>query len=171
MAQQDLRRPATTSGDGPATWEGSYGAQAEELSLGELLKRLSNDAGELISQEISLAKAELKESATNIGKGATKFGVALAFGFVGLIAITAFMVIGLGNATGGYEWWALGVGAAEMIIAGIAAKSAMSSIKPAAIKPADSIDSLREDKSWAKREARDLKHDLATNPTTKQSVR
>jgi uncharacterized membrane protein YqjE len=172
MAEQGLHAPYTTSGDGPAAWQGSYGAHQEEPSLGELLKRLSNDTGDLISQEIALAKAEIRESATNIGKGAGKFAVALAFGLVGLVALTAFLVIGLGSLTGGYyAAWSLGIGLVEVIIAAIAAKSAMSSMKPRSIKPTDTIETLREDKQWAKREMRDLKHDLTSNPETEQSRR
>lgn len=171
MPRRDLDSPYTTNGDGPATWGRSV-AQQEDLSLGELLKRLSNDMGRLMSQEIALAKAELKESATNIGKGATKLAVAVSFGLVGLIALTAFLVIGLGNVTGGhYAAWALGIGLVEVIIAAIAAKSAMSSMKPQALKPEETIETLREDKQWGQREARDLKRDLTSKPTTERSGR
>jgi uncharacterized membrane protein YqjE len=172
MAEQDFGRQFGRDGEGSAGWEGSYGDQPDGRSLGELLKRLSNDTGELVTQEISLARAELKESVTNVGKGAAKLGFAAAFGVAGMIALTAALVIGLGHLIGEhYGWSALIVGLAETIIAGVSAKSAMSSMKPASMKPKETIETLREDKSWAKQEARDLKREITSNPTTAQSGR
>jgi uncharacterized membrane protein YqjE len=166
MARQDSKSPFTASGDGPAAWKHDYPVQQEEPSLGELLKRLSNDTGHLVSQEISLVRAELTESATNIGKGATKLGVALVFGLVGLIALTAFLVMALGNAMGGhYAVVALGIGMLEVIVAAIAARSAIASMKPQPLERDSTIETLREGKQWGKREVRDLKRDLTSEPT------
>ncbi|PYI37282.1 hypothetical protein CVS30_16320 [Arthrobacter psychrolactophilus] len=54
---------------------GNQGRQAprerpEEASLGELLGEVSRDMSTLMRQELELAKAELRESATRAGKGA-----------------------------------------------------------------------------------------------------
>jgi uncharacterized membrane protein YqjE len=168
MARQDSKPAYVPDGDGPASWRGTYGVHQEEPSLGELLKRLSNDMGHLVSQEVALAKAEVRESATNAAKGATSFGVALAFGFVGLIALTAFLVIALGNITGGsYAGWALGIGVLEVVVAAIAARKAMSAMRPRTLRPDETIDTLREGKAWGRREIRDLKHDLTSSDNNK----
>ena len=169
---QDTRSRFATNGDGPAPWEADYRPEQEDPSLGELLKRLSNDTGDLVSQEVALAKAELRESAENIGKGAVKLGIALMFGLTGALALTAFLIIGLGGATGGhYATWALVVGGIELIIAAVAANGARKVMRPGEIKPAETIDSLREDKSWAKDEMRDLKHDLTSPPASSHQNR
>ncbi len=155
----------TTGDDGSAPWTADRPTQQEESSLGELLKRLSNDTGDLMSQEIALAKAELKESATQIAKGTSKLVVASMFGLTGLIALTAFAIVGLGNVTGGhYDVWALVVGATEMIIAAIAANGARKSMRASELMPAATMQTLREDKSWAQRAAKNLKHDITKSP-------
>lgn len=45
-------------------------AKAESQSLAELLSELTSDVSTLMRQEVELAKAELKETATKAGKGA-----------------------------------------------------------------------------------------------------
>ena len=70
--------------------------QAASTSLGDLLGEVTRDLSTLMRQEIALAKAELKESATRAGKGAGMLGGA---GYAGLMAIF-FLSIAL--------WWGLG---------------------------------------------------------------
>jgi uncharacterized membrane protein YqjE len=172
MDRQQTQSRHATNGDGLAPWETDYRAQQEDPSLGELLKRLSNDTGDLLSQEVALAKAELKESAANIGKGVTKLGVALVFGLTGAFALTAFLIIGLGGATGGrYATWALIVGVLEVIIAALAANGARKAMRPSEIEPDETIETLREDKDWAKEQVRDLKRDLTSTPASSQQNR
>jgi uncharacterized membrane protein YqjE len=170
MATQDTDARYATNGDGLSPWDENYRAQQEDPSLGELLKRLSNDTGELLNQEVALAKAELKESAANIGKGAVKLGIALVFGLTGALALTAFLIIALGGATDGrYGTWALVVGVVEMIIAFVALNGARKSMRPSEIKPTETMETLRQDKTWAANEMKDLKRDLTATPASSQS--
>lgn len=157
---QDEIRDIRGSGNGRGAWSDS-GYGDEGSSLGEILKRLSGDMGTLVSQEVSLAKAELRESASVATKGAAKLGVALTFATAGIIALTAFLVIAVGGAIDNYWLAALIIGAAELIIGGMLARSALGSMKGPALKPQETIESLREDKAWAGREARELKRDLS----------
>lgn len=160
----------STSGDGLAPWENEYGARNEDPSLGELLKRLSNDTGDLISQEIALAKAELKESAANVAKATTRFLMAWMFGMAGFLAITAFLIVAIGGATGHYGTTALVVGVVELVVAAIAANGARKSMRPEKITPSETISSLKDDKAWAQRELRDLKQDVTSStPETNHS--
>ena len=70
--------------------------QAAANSVGELLSEVSRDISTLMRQEVDLAKAELKESASRAGKGAGLFGGA---GVAGILALV-FVSVAL--------WWALG---------------------------------------------------------------
>lgn len=70
--------------------------QAAASSIGELLSEVSRDISTLMRQEVDLAKAELKESASRAGKGAGLFGGA---GVAGILALV-FVSVAL--------WWALG---------------------------------------------------------------
>ncbi|RLK52553.1 phage holin family protein [Microbacterium telephonicum] len=51
-------------------------AKAASTSLGDLLGEVSRDISTLMRQEVALAKAELKESATKSAKGAGLMGAA-----------------------------------------------------------------------------------------------
>ena len=156
---------ATARVDGRGIWNGDE-YRYEEPSLGELLKRLSADMGTLLSQEASLAKAELRESAATAAKGAARLGVALTFAIAGTIALTAFLVIAIGGAIDNYWLSALIVGTAELLVGVVLAKSAMSSMTGPSIKPRETIESLREDKQWVGQEARDLKRGMSGNANT-----
>ena len=85
--------------------------KAAETSLGDLLGEVTRDLSTLMRQELELAKAELRQSATRAGKGAGMLGGA---GYAALMAVL-FLSIAL--------WWGLGylVGNAwsGLIVAGL----------------------------------------------------
>jgi hypothetical protein len=70
--------------------------RASSESLGELLAEVSRDLSTLMRQEVELAKAELKQSASRAGKGAGMFSGA------GIAAIMALLFLSI------TVWWALG---------------------------------------------------------------
>jgi hypothetical protein len=70
--------------------------KAATTSLGDLLGEVTKDISTLMRQEVDLAKAELKQSASKAGKGAGMLGGA---GYAGVMAIL-FLSIAL--------WWGLG---------------------------------------------------------------
>jgi hypothetical protein len=70
--------------------------KAANTSLGDLLSEVTRDISTLMRQEVDLAKAELKQTASRAGKGAGLYGGA---GYAGMMAIL-FLSIAL--------WWALG---------------------------------------------------------------
>ena len=70
--------------------------KAASTLLGDLLGEVSRDISTLMRQEVTLAKAELKESATKSAKGAGLMGGA---GYGALMAVF-FLSVAL--------WWALG---------------------------------------------------------------
>ncbi len=78
--------------------------------LGELIGEIAQDLSTLVRQEIELAKAEAKESATRAGKGAGMFGGAGMAGYFVLLFLSIAVWWGLGNATG-RGWSALIVAA------------------------------------------------------------
>lgn len=89
-------------------------------SVGELLSDISADFSELVRQEVALAKAEVKQSASRAGKGA---GL-LAGAGVGAHFVLLFLSIALWWAIGdstGRGWSALIVAAIWAVIAAILA--------------------------------------------------
>lgn len=146
-------------------------AGPSDASLGELFKRLSSDTGDLIRQEAHLAKAEMREVGARLGKDAAKVGVAAGLALAGGLTLTAFLVLLLGNLLGGAFWLAaLIVGVVFVAIGAVLLKSATSDIKEHGVKPEQTLATLRNDKEWASREARELKRDLTTDPTTSSAT-
>lgn len=68
----------------------------EDRSLGEIMGDISQDLSTLMRQEVELAKAELSETASRVGKGAGMFAGAGVAGWFTLF----FLSVAL--------WWALG---------------------------------------------------------------
>lgn len=136
--------------------------QAEPASIGALINQLADDSRELVRQEINLAKLEMKESAGHIASNIARAAIWGGVAAVGGLALTAFLVIVIGNALGGAYWaGALIVGVVFLLVGGLLARSAMKKIARTGLKPDETIRSLKEDRRWLKHEARQFREDLA----------
>jgi gas vesicle protein len=79
--------------------------EVRNRSVGELIGEISKDLDQLVHQEIELAKAELKQEASKVGKGAGMLGGA---GFAGyMVALFASLTLAYGIGT----FWPTWVGA------------------------------------------------------------
>ena len=85
-------------------------------SVGELFSEVAEDLSTLIRQEVELAKAELRQSATRAGKGAGLLAGAGVSGHMVLLFASVAAWWGLGDATG-HGWSALIVAAIWLVIA------------------------------------------------------
>lgn len=125
----------------------------EEPSLGQLFQELAQDAKTLVSLELDLAKTEMGEKASHVGKDV---GTMAAGGFVlyaGFLAILAALIIGLASIIP--AWLAaLLVGA---LVAGIGyalVQKGMSDLKGRNLAPKQTIASLKGNTEWARDELR-----------------
>ena len=126
-------------------------------STGELLKRFSEDATTLIRKEVELAKAELTEKGRQAGKGARMFGGAGVFGLGAFGALTAFLILVLAEAM---DAWlaALIVAAVYGAIAAVLALQGKQKLEEAAPpQPEQTVETLKEDVEWAKRQPESVK--------------
>lgn len=125
---------------------------APDRSLGELVQIATKDLSLLVSQEIALAKAEIKRDVTAAGKGAGLFGGA---GFTGLFALL-FLSIALAFAIGKPTTLGVGfliVGLLYLVAAAVLAltgKKQLSHVGP----PEKTIETLKDDAEWAKHPTR-----------------
>ena len=125
---------------------------APERSLGELVQSATRDLSLLVSQEIALAKLELKKEATAAGKGAGLFGGA---GLTGLLALL-FLSIALAFAIGKPTTLGVGflvVGLLYLVLAavlGLVGKKQISQVGA----PEKTIATLKDDAAWAKHPTR-----------------
>jgi hypothetical protein len=92
--------------------------KAATTSLGELISELSKDFSTLMRQEMDLAKAELRQSATRAAKGAGLYGGAGVAGHFAVLFLSIALWWGLGYLVGN-AWSAVIVAAIWGIIAAI----------------------------------------------------
>ena len=97
-------------------------------SVGDLFADISRDLTTLVRQEVELAKAEIRESATKAGKGAGMYGGAGVAGHFVLMFLSIALWWGLGNGIG-RGWSALVVAAAWAVVAAVLAAMARREIK------------------------------------------
>ncbi len=136
-------------------------ARDEATTLKTLFRELGEDASTLVQEEIALAKLEMRRETRAIAADAAKVGIALGLAWLGALALTAFLILVLGQLLGELFWAsALIVGVAFLLIGGILARNAMSDLKSRSLKPEDTMETLREDKRWAKQEAQEFKRDI-----------
>ncbi len=165
MRPNEIEVRVEPHGEGVTTITPIRSDGAHEASFGDLIKSLGGDSRALLQKEVELAKAEVRETGTRLARDAAKVGIAAGLAFVGVLALTAFLVIGLGNVLGGSYWLS------SLLVGGVAAgvgysmlKSATNDIMQHGIAPRQTLESLREDKDWVAQQARELKHDLTTDP-------
>lgn len=68
----------------------------EERSIGELFAAFSRETSELVRQEVQLAKAELSQKASRVGKNVGFLLVGGVVAYTGLLALVAAGIIALG---------------------------------------------------------------------------
>lgn len=100
-------------------------------SVGEMLSDITADLSQLMRQEVELAKAELRQSATRAGKGAGMLAGAGVGALMALIFLSVMAWWGLGNSIG-RGWSALVVALVWIAIAAVLAvlgRSALQSVQ------------------------------------------
>jgi uncharacterized membrane protein YqjE len=118
-------------------------------SIGDLLKRLSQDTSTLVRQEMALARAELTEQGKRAGTGAGMLGGAGVAGLLTLGALTATLIGVLDTAM---AFWlaALIVTAVWAAVAGVLALQGRNKIKDATPPAPQTVETVKEDVRWAK---------------------
>jgi len=123
----------------------------DQRSLGDLFSELATETGTLIRQEVTLAQAEITHKATKAGKNIAFLAVGGAVSYVGVLAITAAiilllalvmpawlsaLIVGLVIAAGGY-----------FLIA-----SALNELRKTDPVPRETVQTIKEDARWLKKE-------------------
>jgi hypothetical protein len=147
--EQRLQRPLPDVVPAPAT-RLIMPTSTDDRSLGQMFADLSREMRTLIQQEAQLAKTELSEKASRLGRAAAFIvgGGLLAYG--GVLAIVAAVVLGL--IALGLPPWA-GALLAGVIIAGggyLVVRAGLAALRPQALKPRHTIETLKEDAQWLK---------------------
>jgi hypothetical protein len=97
-------------------------------SIGELFADVSKDLSLLLRQEVELAKAEAKQSATRAGKGAGMLGGAGYAGHLAVLFLSVAVWWALGDVTG-RGWSALIVAVFWLVVAAVLAAMGRANLK------------------------------------------
>lgn len=119
----------------------------DDRSVGDLLGELYRGASQIISLEIELAKTELGQKASRVGKNVGFLAAGGAIAYAGFLVIL-FGIVGLLALLIPTWLSALIVG---LIVAGIGGALVMSGIKTLqqeSVAPQRTLDTLKEDKEW-----------------------
>jgi len=126
---------------------------ASAESIPELLRDVANDFSTLFSKELALAKAELREAATEAKTGVIAMSGGAGLAFAGVLIVLLAAVYALGNVV---PMWAaaLIVGVVALAIGYGMIKAAQKKMEPSAFVPERTAESVRKDKETAKETAK-----------------
>ena len=124
--------------------KGMSNAQFADRSLSTIAKDLSADLGRLVQTEVALAKTELQQNITRIGKGAGLLGGA---GVAGLFAVEFLLLAAMFGIAVVLPFWAaaLIVAVALAIAAGVLAMTGKKDMAGASLVPKQTIESVKTD--------------------------
>jgi hypothetical protein len=125
----------------------------DDRSLGELFSKLAQDTSTLVRKEVQLAKTEMSQKASRVGKDVGFLAVGGAVAYAGLLAVLAGVIVLLGQ---GIPMWlsALLVG---LVVAGVGyllVRKGLDALKREDLAPRQTIETLKEDQQWAKDQMR-----------------
>ena len=139
---------------GSVVWSDQQGlnmsTNRDERTLGELFADLSRDTRTLVQQELSLAKVELAEKASAMGKGAALLvgGGLIAYG--GLLAMIAAVILVL--IVIGLPAWAAALGGGMLMAAAgyLLIRFGLGALDPQELTPRKTIATLKDNAEWLK---------------------
>jgi hypothetical protein len=150
--------PPPTAGPPPAATRppgGRLGPDVETRSTSDLFRELSEEASNLIREEMALARLEMSEKMSKMGRNAAYIGVGGAIAYAGFLALIQAAINGLGVGMwfGMPLVWAawlspLIIGVVVGIIGYAFLQKGMSTLKKESVVPEKTVETMRENKIW-----------------------
>ena len=116
----------------------------------ELIQRLGDDSKRLVSDELRLAKLEVREHIKQSSKDAMWLAVAFGLGVVAMMAFTMFAITLVGRVLNGHMWiGALAVGVIELGLGYVLVKRGVDAFEDESYSLPMTRESLKDTKVWA----------------------
>jgi uncharacterized membrane protein YqjE len=97
-----------------------------DAGIPDLIHRLGDDSKRLMSDEVRLAKLEMKDNVARAGKGVLWLGISFGIGVVALVALTLLLSTLIGRLASGHMWvGALVTGILELVLAMVLIKKGL----------------------------------------------
>ncbi|MCA1579247.1 MAG: phage holin family protein [Acidobacteria bacterium] len=121
----------------------------EERPLSELFSDLVTETSNLVRNEVALARVELTDKASKIGKNVGSLVIGGAVAYAGVLAIGAAVIMLLSRVMP--DWLAaLVVGLIVVCVAWLMISKAITALKKVELKPEATVESVKEDAQWIK---------------------
>jgi len=127
--------------------------EKDERSIGELFSELSRETTELFRQEVQLAKAEMSQKASRVGKNVGFLVVGGVVAYTGVLALVAAGIILLGQVI---PYW-LSAGIVGLVIALVGlflVVKGANTLRQEDPVPQETVETLKEDSQWLKNQKR-----------------
>ena len=125
----------------------------QDRSVGELFSDLSRELSTLVRQELELAKTEMSDKISTVGKDVGFLAGGGLIIYIGVLFILAAIALALEHYTALPLWAStLLVG---IVVAGVGAGLAMkgrNELQSTGLAPKQTIETLKEDKEWAQQQ-------------------
>ena len=123
--------------------------QREERSIGELFADLSRKTTTLVRQEIELAKVEMSQKASRVGKNVGFLVIGSVVAYTGLLAVVAAVIILLGEVMA-YWLSAAIIGVVIAAVGAVLVVKGANTLRQEEPTPRETVETLQEDKEWLK---------------------
>jgi uncharacterized membrane protein YqjE len=122
-----------------------------ETGIPDLIGRLGDDSKRLLGDEVRLAKLEMQEDVSRVGKGVMWLGVAFGVGVVALVALTLVVATLIGRWVDGHMWLgALITGVVEVVIGLVLIKKGIAAFGEPSYTLQQTRESLQNTRAWAR---------------------
>ena len=126
---------------------------SDNRSLGELFSELSRETSTLIRQEVQLAKAEVSQKASKIGRDVAFLAAGGLIVYAGFLALLGALIIGLAEFMDGWLA-ALIVGIVVIAVGYFLVQKGINELRRMNPIPERTVETLREDKEWIQEQVR-----------------
>jgi uncharacterized membrane protein YqjE len=127
--------------------------EGNDRSIGELITRLSRETVTLVRKEVQLAKAEMSQKASRVGKNVGFLVVGGVVAYTGLLALVAAVILVLGLVI---PYWlsAAIVGFVIAVIGAILVVKGANTLRQEDPTPQETVETLQEDREWLRDQTR-----------------
>lgn len=131
-----------------------------DIGLSQLFRELADDTGRLVRDEIALAKHEARQKARRLARDGGWVGAGVAVAAVGGVSLVVALALGLGALLGSYWLGTAIMGLLLLLVGGAMTLKGVQDFRTGAFAPQHTIQTLKEDAAWVRRQTRDLKQEL-----------
>ena len=127
--------------------------ERDDRSIGELIAELSRETVTLVRNEIQLARAEMSQKASRVGKNVGFLVIGGVVAYTGLLALVAAVILALGLVI---PYW-LSAAIVGLVIAAIGAilvVKGANTLRQEDPAPRETVETLKEDKEWLRDQKR-----------------